>query len=70
MTTTQFDYLVEEEGYTQAILESNDYICCSSACQAASSSGDPHLTFAHGGKADVRGEHGKTYGERHCLVSR
>ena len=27
------------------------------ASYIASSTGDPHLTFAHGGRADFRGEH-------------
>jgi hypothetical protein len=27
---------------------------------SASSDGDPHVTFANGGSADLRGEHNKT----------
>jgi len=30
-------------------------------CPDASGEGDPHLTFAHGGRADFRGEHGRLF---------
>ena len=30
-------------------------------CPDASGEGDPHLTFAHGGKADFRGKHGRLF---------
>ena len=30
-------------------------------CPDASGEGDPHLTFAHGGKADFRDEHGRLF---------
>ena len=30
-------------------------------CPDASGEGDPHLTFAHGGRADFRGKHGRLF---------
>jgi len=49
---------------SQSVLKSTDRLCIGPGCilaQFSVAGGDPHITFAHGGKADFRGSHRACY---------